>query len=315
MARNFFTRFDEIVKMCGEGRPYAVDCYLQYTDEFSKDDRSLIEDFRKKYIAKQCDVSVIDTYPDGQIAVLKKFLGFVRDLPENDRAYKKRLKLAKKQAEKDAQDKDRVRKDFSTTENFLNNRYHRSQKYFSDSASSFKKKYYFIQKLVMILSLSVSVFSLFMIFLGNTIWSEGSLPKWFGNLDNFIVAAISAAAAWFSSNDKLYRNLEFWVKYRTISEALKKEYDLYQGRCGVYDIADDSPDEYGHTQAEKKFRVNYEEIVQRANDSFVSILQSDISVPLGAAPDKYANILTDGGAKMTSDALGGGKGEKKDGDK
>ena len=39
MAKNIFTRYDNIKKLAGEGSPYAVDCYMQYVVKFSKDDR------------------------------------------------------------------------------------------------------------------------------------------------------------------------------------------------------------------------------------------------------------------------------------
>lgn len=315
MAKSIFTRYDNIKKLAGEGSPYAVDCYMQYVVKFSKDDRDLIAKFRKDYEANQNDISVIEGYTEQQVKVITMFLNFAYGLPEDETDFQKFVQRIKEADQKAEKEQGKKLLDFSTEQQFLQNRFKRSRNYFSDTASKFKKTYHRVQHWVMGLSLAVSVVSLLFIFMGNLIWDEGSMPKWFGNLDNFIVAVISGIAAWLSSNDKLCRNLEFWVKYRTISEALKKEYDLYQGRCGVYDIPDDNADAFGHTKAEKLFRINYEEIIQAANDSFVSILQSNINVPAANGADQYANILSEGGAKMTSDAVSGANAGKKDGGK
>ena len=311
MAKNIFTRYDNIKKLAGEGSPYAVDCYMQYVVKFSKDDRELIAKFRKDYEAHQNDISVIEDYTEQQVQVITTFLNFAYGLPEDETDYQKYVQRIKEADQKAEKEQGKKLLDFSTEEQFLQNRFKRSRNYFSETASTFKKSYHRVQRWVMGLSLAVSVVSLLFIFIGNLSWAEGSVPKWFGNLDNFIVAVISGFAAWLSSNDKLCRNLEFWVKYRTISEALKKEYDLYQGRCGVYDIPDDNPDQFGHTKAEKLFRINYEEIIQAANDSFVSILQSNITVPPANAADQYANSFGKAGSGKIDDVLGEKKGEEK----
>ena len=223
MAKSIFTRYDNIKKLAGEGSPYAVDCYMQYVVKFSKDDRDLIAKFRKDYEANQNDISVIEGYTEQQVKVITMFLNFAYGLPEDETDFQKFVQRIKEADQKAEKEQGKKLLDFSTEQQFLQNRFKRSRNYFSDTASKFKKTYHRVQHWVMGLSLAVSMVSLLFIFMGNLIWDEGSMPKWFGNLDNFIVAVISGIAAWLSSNDKLCRNLEFWVKYRTISEALKKE--------------------------------------------------------------------------------------------
>lgn len=100
-------------------------------------------------------------------------------------------------------------------------------------------------------------------------------PAWISSSFNVIIAAVSAIAAYVSSNDKLFQHLSFWAKFRVASEKLKSEQVLYEGRCGIYDVPNDTPDEEGHYKADKIFRERVEQIVQEANDNFSQMLQNN----------------------------------------
>ncbi len=289
--QNIFTRFDSIVKNAGLGRKYALHCYMRYTDLFSKEDREQVESFRKLYNENGNNVTVMESagYADDQIEVIDRFVAFCQNLPCTKFTGWLRWLFSRRRARKEREyhlqhsadikvSKTKKLKSFVSEDDFLTNRYFSQQKFFSDKSAECKDRYHSNQKKIMLFSVSVSVISVLSVFVGNVICSIfhfESSPEWLVNGFSLLVAVISAITAYISSNDKLFQNLDFWVRYRVASEKLKSEYALYQGRCGDYNIPGDTKDNNGHTLAEKKFRENVEAIVQEANDNFTRILQNN----------------------------------------
>ena len=289
--QSIFTRFDSIVKNAGLGRKYALHAYMRYTDLFSKEDREQVESFRKLYNENNNDVTVMESagYADDQIAVIDRFVAFCQNLPCTKFTGWLRWLFSRRRARKEREyqlqhsadvkvTRDKKLKSFVSEEEFLTNRYFSQQKFFSDKSTECKNRYHSNQKKIMLFSVSVSVISVFSVFAGNVVCSIfhfESSPEWLVNGFSPLVAVISAITAYISSNDKLFQNLDFWVRYRVASEKLKSEYALYQGRCGDYNIPGDRKDANGHSLAEKKFRENVEAIVQEANDNFTRILQNN----------------------------------------
>ncbi len=288
--QNIFTRFDSIVKNAGLGRKYALHAYMRYTDLFTKEDREQVESFRKLYNESGNNITVMESagYSDNQIDIIDRFVSFCQGLPctrltgwlrwlfSRRRTIQEREHRLQNCAELSAS-KQKKRKPIETEKDFLENRYYSQQQFFSKKSGEFRDTYHRNQKRIMLFSVSVSVISVLSVFVGNVVCSIfhfESSPEWLVNGFSLLVAVISAVTAYISSNDKLFQNLDFWTRYRVASEKLKSEYALYQGRCGDYDIPNDTADSLGHTQAEKKFRENVENIVQEANDNFSKLLQN-----------------------------------------
>lgn len=288
--QNIFTRFDSIVKNAGLGRKYALHAYMRYTDLFTKEEREQVESFRKLYNESGNNITVMESagYSDNQIDIIDRFVSFCQGLPSTRftgwlrwlfsrrRTIQEREHRLQNSAELSAS-KQKKRKPIETEKDFLENRYYSQQQFFSKKSGEFRDTYHRNQKRIMLFSVSVSVISVLSVFVGNVVCSVfhfESSPEWLVNGFSLLVAVISAVTAYISSNDKLFQNLDFWTRYRVASEKLKSEYALYQGRCGDYDIPNDTADSLGHTQAEKKFRENVENIVQEANDNFSKLLQN-----------------------------------------
>ena len=288
--QNIFSRFDSIVKNAGLGRKYALHCYMRYTDLFTKEEREQVESFRKLYNENGNNVTVMESagYDDNQIDIIDRFVSFCQSLPSTRftgwlrwrfsrrRTLQEREHRLQNSAELSAA-KQKKRKPIETEKDFLDNRYYSQQQFFSKKSGEFRDTYHRNQKRIMLFSVSVSVISVLSVFVGNVVCSVfhfESSPEWLVNGFSLLVAVISAVTAYISSNDKLFQNLDFWARYRVASEKLKSEYALYQGHCGDYDIPNDTKDAQGHTNAEKKFRENVENIVQEANDNFSKLLQN-----------------------------------------
>ena len=285
-GKSIFDRFNTITNQAEEGYSFAFNCYRRYMELFNFEDRKVLAKFEGLYHEK--GMKAWEEFNDKDSAVINRFIAFSEWLPSNvffgwlRNTVGRRMSTNELFEFLDCQpvfnnEDSSTSKSFVKEQDFVKYRYFEQQKYFSNTSGKYKKTYYLLQKWILALSLSVSICSLIFIFLGNYCWSgkDDVIPRWFGNLDNLIVAIVSAIAAYLSSNEKLCRNLEFWLKFRTTSERLKTEYSLYQGRCGIYNIKDDKPDENGNFRATKRFRTKVEEIVQKANDSFERIIQGD----------------------------------------
>ena len=297
-GKSIFDRFNTITNQAEEGYSFAFNCYRRYMELFNFEDRKVLAKFEGLYHEK--GMKAWEEFNDKDSAVINRFIAFSEWLPSNvffgwlRNTVGRRMSTNELFEFLDCQpvfnnEDSSTSKSFVKEQDFVKYRYFEQQKYFSNTSGKYKKTYYLLQKWILALSLSVSICSLIFIFLGNYCWSgkDDVIPRWFGNLDNLIVAIVSAIAAYLSSNEKLCRNLEFWLKFRTTSERLKTEYSLYQGRCGIYNIKDDKPDENGNFRATKRFRTKVEEIVQKANDSFERIIQGDSTSFAGNKDDKH----------------------------
>ncbi len=218
-----------------------------------------------------------------KIKVIKKFIAFANDLPRpitvwwrgmfNSNADLKKFSFS--------DGKDDAPKGMEKESDFVKNRYYNQQKYFSRKAGECKDAYYYNQKQIMFFSVVISVASVLSACVCNFLgdykpeWLNRELSPLVANVISLGIAILSAATAYITSNDKLYQNLSFWIRYRVASEKLKSEYALYQGRCGDYNVPNNKVCKDGHTLAEKIFRKNVEVIVQEANDNFTKLLQND----------------------------------------
>ena len=304
MARNIFKRFNNIKKKAGEGNPYAMRIYMQFFGIFGKD-IDVINDFISKRnlnivkFLEESNVNKTDT-TDGnkndehKVKVIKKFIAYANELPCPFKVWRCGLFNSNADLKKFAfaESNDDTPKGMKSEEDFVKNRYYSQQKYFSRKAGECKDAYYENQKTIMLFSVVISVASVVSACFCN--FFDDYSPDWLcplmTNVISVSIAILSAATAYITSNDKLYQNLSFWIRYRVASEKLKSEYALYQGRCGDYNIPENDIDEDGHTPAEKIFRKNVEIIVQEANDNFTKLLQNDNN-PLNGA-DITNSVLT-----------------------
>ncbi len=323
--KSIFDKFNWITEQSEDGKSFAFNCYRRYMELFNSKDRDVLANFETLYHDK--GMKALVHFNDDDSAVIYRFIAFTEWLPSNRFFGWLRNIVGRCMSTNELlewldcapfpkKDDTTKLKPFVKEQDFVTYRYFAQQQYFSNTAGKYKKTYYLLQKFIQGLSLSVSVCSLFFIFFGNCYWSGENdvIPRWFGNLDNLIVAIVSAIAAYLSSNEKLCRNLEFWLKFRTTSERLKTEYSLYQGRCGVYDIKNDTTDENGNSRATKRFRAKVEEIVQTANDSFERIIQGDSAQISGRGDGKTASSSGDGSGESKEKDGKKGEDDKKDGD-
>lgn len=305
-----FRRFDEILDDAGKGRKYATHCYMRYIDLFSEEDRKIIDAFRSKSLHQSkdgsatiqtTDLTVMSNCSDSDNAVIDRFVGFAEGLPccsftgwvrrlfSRRRAIKMQL-IEQKALSGAVSSKSDKPKPMKKTDDFLSNRYQSQQSFFSKNSTRFKEAYHKNQKRIMWISLIISVMSVLSVFVVNVVdyfSVDKALQPLVSNGISVFVAFFSALTAYISSNDKLFQNLDFWVRYRVASESLKSEYALFEGRCGVYDTDD--------VTAEKKFRENVEAIVQKANDNFVKLLgdnnkaEEPAAKPIETAPSNNTN--------------------------
>ena len=294
IKENIFTKFDKINNDASLGKKYAVHCFFRYTDNFDKEEREIVEKFRKEFDENESDITVLASkYSDKEIDIIDRFIGFVQGLPESSftgwlrwlfsrrRSSKMRIYRKTKRVEQVTDLKSSSKEEpvkMSSLADYLKNRLRSQQNYFSKKATECKDTYYRNQKIIMAISVSISVISLIQVLFGD-IWCAilkvEDPPAWISSSFNVIIAAVSAIAAYVSSNDKLFQHLSFWAKFRVASEKLKSEHVLYEGRCGIYDVPNDTPDEEGHYKADKIFRERVEQIVQEANDNFSQMLQNN----------------------------------------
>lgn len=294
IKENIFTKFDKINRDAGLGKKYAVHCFFRYTDNFDKDEREIVEKFRKEFDESESDITVLASkYSDREIDIIDRFIGFVQGLPDSSftgwlrwlfsrrrsskmRVYRKNKRQEQVTGVKTSSKDEPVK--MASLADYLKNRLRSQQNFFSKKATECKDTYHKNQKIIMAISVSISVISLIQVLFGD-IWCAilkvEDPPAWISSSFNVIIAAVSAIAAYVSSNDKLFQHLSFWAKFRVASEKLKSEQALYEGRCGIYDVPNDSPDEEGHYKADKIFRERVEQIVQEANDNFSQMLQND----------------------------------------
>ena len=225
------------------------------------------------------EASADNNKDEHKIKVIKKFIAFANELPRPIIVWWRGMTNSEADLKKFCfvEPKDDAPKGMENEKDFIKHRYYNQQKYFSRKAGECKDAYYENQKTIMLYSVIISVASVFSACFCN--FFDDYTPDWvcplMANFISVAIAILSAATAYITSNDKLYQNLSFWIRYRVASEKLKSEYALYQGRCGDYSPLRDKVCSDGHTLAEKKFRKNVEVIVQEANDNFTKLLQND----------------------------------------
>lgn len=293
MAKHIFKRFNNITEKARKGNPYAMRIYMQFFEGFGKD-IDIIKGLTSKrdfdivsFLEQKKEASAENKNDEHKNEVIKKFIAYANELPRPFKVWRCGLFNSNADLKKFAfsENKDDVPKKMESEGDFVTNRYYNQQKYFSRKAGECKEAYYENQKTIMLYSVVISVASVVSACFCN--FFDEYAPDWLCPLmANFIsvaIAILSATTAYITSNDKLYQNLSFWIRYRVASEKLKSEYALYQGRCGDYNIPDNEKDEYGHTPAEKVFRKNVEIIVQEANDNFTKLLQNDSNPLNGTA--------------------------------
>ena len=86
-------------------------------------------------------------------------------------------------------------------------------------------------------------------------------PQWSAEAAALFTAILSVFIAVITAKEKLYSWRLHWTKNRDLSERLKKEHALYQGRSGDYAKVEGEEIE-GHKSAERKFRENIEAIIE-----------------------------------------------------
>lgn len=106
-----------------------------------------------------------------------------------------------------------------TPEEYIADRIDAQAKWHSKKAVRYKNTYYLLQILEFILSLSIPV-------LAGCAYQNKNV--------SFAIGVVGAVIAFIESLCKLCKFHENWIKYRTISEALKNEKYLYMTKSGAY---------------------------------------------------------------------------------
>lgn len=276
---NLFYAFDLHRKRVSRYEKYSIDIYLDYHNKFDKEKKTTLTEFRKKYEEKKFDIAILDNEPDNIREVVIDFLDWSGKLPQNGiwfyRAihwikslFGKKSKVSSTNKKEDAP----KRVDLSTEEKYLDKRYFVAQKFYSKRADEGKKNFFKIQKTIFALSVIIPVIALVSKFadtiitdlnitLDNDAEKKWVTPKWVMDIAPLITAILSAIIAYLSSKDKLYSWLSHWTKNRELSERLKREYSLYQGRSEAYEKVEGETID-NHTPAERLFRKNVEQIIE-----------------------------------------------------
>lgn len=271
---NLFYVFDLHRKRASRHENYSTDLYLDYNSSFDNDKKKIISAFRELYEANKNDITVLDEATDKEKAVVIEFLDWTDKLPKRGIWFFRFIHwvkglFAKKTRKKtgDVKDERPKRKDIISEKDYLNERYFVAQKFYSKRADEGKKFFFRIQKGIFALSVIIPIIALIPKFV-ETIIKDLDLetPMWVADAAPVLTAVLSAIIAYMSSKDKLYSWLKHWTKNRDLSERLKKEYALYQGRSGEYAKLEGETIE-GHTPAERKFRENVEQIIEDGRET------------------------------------------------
>ena len=176
IKENIFTKFDKINNDASLGKKYAVHCFFRYTDNFDKEEREIVEKFRKEFDENESDITVLASkYSDKEIDIIDRFIGFVQGLPESSftgwlrwlfsrrRSSKMRIYRKTKRVEQVTDLKSSSKEEpvkMSSLADYLKNRLRSQQNFFSKKATEYKDTYYRNQKIIMAISVSISVISL-----------------------------------------------------------------------------------------------------------------------------------------------------------
>lgn len=263
---NLFETFNLLVENASKGEQKWVKWYLQYNDMFNEKDRTTIEQFKNNYLESGNNITVVDSLNDDERITVSRFLNFLFQIDTELNKPKKMKNPANFFALlfglETVPQKKVFRQDLTNPKAYLDYRYFDQQQWYSQSACKAKARFFNNQLFISILSVSIPIVVLLIPWLGKLIFN-----KEFGTATNILTAIMSAIIAILSSKDKLYQNMEDWLRNRDISERLKIEYSLFQGRSGDYNIENDS----NGVLAEKKFRENVENIIREAKNRFMQL--------------------------------------------
>lgn len=275
---SLFYTFDDHKKRASNHEKYSTDLFLEYQEWFNKDKKNTIKAFRKLYEDNNNDIQILDDSEDKDKKVIIDFLDWSAKLPKHGVWWfrfwhwvkglftnKSRTKI------KIADETKKAPKNLTQEDAYLKDRYYVAQKFYSKRADEGKKYFFRSQKTILILSVIIPILALVpqlivaIIEAINSIRSDTSIiwecPRYVMVVTSIITAILSAIIAYLTSSDKLYSWLKHWTKNRDLSERLKKEYALYQGRSGEYaNVKGNEID--GHKPAERKFRENVEAIIE-----------------------------------------------------
>jgi hypothetical protein len=127
---------------------------------------------------------------------------------------------------------------------YLNERYEKQLKWYSEKSRYNKKRYEWIQATVVIFSVASPV----IINLQNTQFLQ------IGTISSVLVAALTGLLA-------LFKYQENWFNYRTVAETLKKEKYYYEAKIHEYAVSQ---------EPEKLFVDRVESIISKENTMWIS---------------------------------------------
>ena len=134
---------------------------------------------------------------------------------------------------------------------YFKNRFKDQVDWYSKKAKSYKKKYHFIQVLIIILSGVLPVM----------LWLHEKYSDIYPQLIIFLF--VSPAIVILTSLQSHFKYHDLWVEYRTTAETLKKEEFFYQSRINDYDIDD-------RDARTKVFVHRVESLISRQNKTWVA---------------------------------------------
>lgn len=277
---SLFYTFDLHKKRASNHERYSTDRFLEYQEWFNNDKKAIIKDFRKLYEDNNNDIQVIDEIEDKKKVVIIDFLDWSATLPKcgfwilfhRFCHWVKCLFTNKSRTKEKVKDETKkTPKNLEKEVDYLKYRYFVSQKFYSKRADEGKKKFFRSQNCVIWLSSIIPVIAL-LPSLANIIIQDLNIgikeeadkwicPQWSAEAAALLTAILSVFIAVITAKEKLYSWRLHWTKNRDLSERLKKEHALYQGRSGDYAKVEGEEIE-GHKSAERKFRENVEAIIE-----------------------------------------------------
>ena len=299
---NIFEPYHNFIKQVQTGDKKSVELYLYYISKYSETERDTLANFIKTYESNNFDITKILDSKDFKEnkALITNFLRFVDELPKEKSCMDKIGNFCKKYLihpivflltlpftvifeRVKVPPQKKYRKKLTNIEDYLDYRYFEQQQFFSQSASKAKARFFNNQMAITLLSVLIPIVVLVIPWLSKLLWNKEC-----DHLTDIITAIFSAVIAVLSSKEKLYKNLEDWTRNRDISEQLKFEYSLYQGKCDKYNIEDDSDGK----KADAKFRYEVETIIQQAKDRFVKLRSSSDADEKGKGTSGGTNSST-----------------------
>ena len=277
---SLFYTFDMHKKRASNHERYSTDRFLEYQEWFNNDKKAIIKDFRKLYEANNNDIQVIDDIEDKKKTVIIDFLDWSATLPQWKYGiwwfrfwhWVKCLFTNKSRTkEKVKDDTKKAPKNLEKESDYIKYRYFTAQKFYSKRADYGKKKFFNNQNWIIVLSAIIPIIVLLPP-LANTIIQDLNIgiaeetkkwicPQWADEAAAIVTAIFSAIIAILTTREKMYSWRLHWTKNRDLSERLKKEHALYQGKSGEYAKVEGEKIE-DHTAVERKFRENVEAIIE-----------------------------------------------------